>query len=418
MTTRPIEAALDEARVIVSVGTGGVGKTTIAAALAVEAARRGRRTLVLTIDPARRLANAFGLEALGDEPVRIALEPDTARTSEGGANAVAAPHLEVMMLSTQHAFDQLVLRLTSDPEVRRRILDNRIYQHLAQALAGSSEYAAMAEVQALVETGRYDLIVVDTPPAEHALDFLRAPARLQSFLESRFFHALVLPAMSASRLSLRLFARPLHRALGLLERIAGLGFLEDLTELLRALDGLSDDLSARARAIQSVLFGNETRFVLVCRALAGSTRSTEELISGFGALGARLAALVVNRMQPWHAETSPAALLERCRGEAFEADLRALARALGPATDAGDDRSIEAAKDASPEDQPERVIVGTILDHARVCALEAARFDALAEAARRRGIGCSCVAERATPLDRLDGLVEIASQLTSDEPRG
>ncbi len=400
MTKSPIQNALDEARVIVCAGTGGVGKTTIAAALALEAARSGRRTLVLTIDPARRLANAFGLEILGSEPARIALDLPSAHTP-----GAPEPFLEVMMLSTRQAFDQLVHRLTPDPAARRRILDNRIYRHLSQALAGSSEYAAMAEVQALVETRRYDLIVVDTPPAEHALDFLRAPARLQAFLDSRFFHALVRPAMSASRLSLRLFARPLHRALGLLERIAGLGFLEDLTELLRALDGLSSDLSERARSIQSVLFGSETRFVLVCRALAGSERSTQEVMAGFGGLGAQLASLIVNRMQPWSAYTAPAELLERCQGEALAADLRILADGIEPDPQARDGT------------HPEQEIAAAVLEHARACLFEEQRFTALAQAAHASGIGCTRVAEQSAPLDRLDGLLELASQLTGDEPR-
>ena len=400
MTTDPIRNALDEARVIVCAGTGGVGKTTIAAALAVEAARSGRRTLVLTIDPARRLANAFGLETLGNEPARIPLDCPSAHTP-----GAPDPFLEVMMLSTRQAFDQLVHRLTPDPAARRRILENRIYRHLSQALAGSSEYAAMAEVQALVETLRYDLIVVDTPPAEHALDFLRAPARLQAFLDSRFFQALVRPAMSASRLSLRLFARPLHRALGLLERIAGLGFLEDLTELLRALDGLSSDLSDRARRIQAVLFGDETRFVLVCRALAGSERSTQEIVAGFGGLGAQLVSLIVNRMQPWSARVSPAELLERCQGEALTADLRILSDVLEP------DPNAKAAV------HPEQEIAAAILEHARTCLLEEKRFAALADAARASGIGCARVAEQAAPLDRLEGLLELASQLTGGESR-
>ena len=400
MTKSPIRNALDEARVIVCAGTGGVGKTTIAAALALEAARSGRRTLVLTIDPARRLANAFGLEILGSEPARIALDLPAAC-----APGAPEPFLEVMMLSTRHAFDQLVHRLTPDPAARRRILDNRIYRHLSQALAGSSEYAAMAEVQALVETRRYDLIVVDTPPAEHALDFLRAPARLQAFLDSRFFHALVRPAMSASRLSLRLFARPLHRALGLLERIAGIGFLEDLTELLRALDGLSSDLSERARSIQSVLFGSETQFVLVCRALAGSERSTQDVMAGFGGLGAHLASLIVNRMQPFGGRISPAELLERCQGEALAADLRILADGIEPDPQANDGA------------HPEHETAAAVLEHARACLFEEQRFSALAEAARASGIGCMRVAEQSAPLDRLDGLIELASQLTSGEPR-
>ncbi|MEZ4280096.1 MAG: ArsA-related P-loop ATPase [Myxococcota bacterium] len=397
-----LEDALLEARVLVCTGTGGVGKTTISAALALEAARRGRRTLVLTIDPARRLANAFGLDRLGSTPVRI--PPEAFAASGPEAPASHEPFLEIMMLESRQAFDQLIHRLTPDEATRRRILDNRIYRHLSQALAGSSEYAAMAEVQALVESGRHDLIVVDTPPAEHALEFLRAPGRLQDFLDSRFFHALVRPAMSASRFSLRLFARPLHRALGLLERIAGLGFLEDLTELLQALDGLAAGLADRARRIESLLFGPQTRFVLVCRALAGSESTTREVLEDMADLGAPLAALVVNRVRPWPAAEPPEALLERCRGETLAGDLERLASALDPAQEPG-------REEASAADRASDV-AAAVLDYAMVCRLERDRCDRLADSARALELGFARISELADPLDHLDGLAEIARQLT------
>ena len=379
MTASPLACALGEARVVVCVGTGGVGKTTIAAALALEAARGGRRTLALTVDPARRLANAFGQDALGAEPVRVA----------------GADHLELAMLSTRHAFDGWVARLTRDPEIRRRILENRIYHHLAESLAGSLEYAAMAEVQALVESGRYDLVVVDTPPAEHALDFLRAPARLRAFLESRFFRALVRPAMSASRFSLRLFARPVHHALALLERIAGIGFLDDLSELLRALDGLSGELDAKARAAQTVLFGPDTRFVLVSRAQAGSERATPALLSEMVAIGAPLAALVVNRLQPWPGDMPPEAVLERARGDALEADVGRLAAALG-------------ADRAAAEN-----VAQAVLEAARAGALERRRLQALGAGAQARSLPCVPVEERPEAQGPLEALASIARQLVA-----
>ncbi|MFO0688718.1 MAG: ArsA-related P-loop ATPase [Myxococcota bacterium] len=432
MSPTALARALRDARLLVCVGTGGVGKTTVAAALALAGARLGRRTLVLTIDPARRLANAFGRDAVGAEPVRVSLDPPASAD-----DAAAPPFLEIMMLSTRHAFDQLVFRLTRDEETRRRILANRIYHHLAEALAGSSEYAAMAEVQALVESERYDLIVVDTPPAEHALDFLRAPGRLQAFLDSRFFHALVRPAMSASRFSLRLFAGPLHRALGLLERIAGIGFLEDLSDLLRALDGLAEGLSSRARRVEEVLFGDETKFVLVCRALAGSERSAVDFVAGIEALGAPLAAVVVNRIHPWPLAEEPDRLLERCRGEALAADVATLAAVLGrarpasggrvgaPGTDAAEPGAGPAVQagaggvDGVDARQPDpeagaRAIADATLEAARGCALERRRLLTLASAASERGVECIRITERSEPLDRLEGLIDIAAQLTGE----
>lgn len=407
-TTRGRETALARtlrtSRLIVCVGTGGVGKTTIAAALGLAAARVGRRTLVLTIDPARRLANAFGRDEVGSEPVRVELEAGPGPTDGGTPDE---PFLEIMMLSTRRAFDQLVFRLTQDEATRARILGNRIYHHLAEALAGSSEYAAMAEVQALVESGQYDLIVVDTPPAEHALDFLRAPGRLQAFLDSRFFHGLVRPAMTASRFSLKLFAGPFHRALGLLERIAGVGFLEDLTELLRALDGLAGDLSSRARRIEEVLFGADARFVLIGRALAGSERTTGEFMTGIGEMGAPLGALVVNRLQPWPLGEDPALLLERCRGEALARDVDRLAASLAEAAAESTSPASADSAQATAGD-----VVDAVLEHARACALERRRVHALEQAAAARGVDCLRITERSEPLDRLDGLEAIARQLT------
>lgn len=405
MTIPTIEDSLREASVLVCTGTGGVGKTTISAALALEAARRGRRTLVLTIDPARRLANAFGLDSLGSAAVRI--PPDAISPAAGPADpARGEPFLEIMMLESQQAFDQLIHRLTPDDATRGRILENRIYRHLSQALAGSSEYAAMAEVQALVEAGRHDLIVVDTPPAEHAIEFLRAPGRLQDFLDSRFFHALVRPAMSASRFSMRLFARPLHRALGLLERIAGLGFLEDLTELLQALDGLAAGLADRARRVEALLFSPQTRFVLVCRALSSSEATTREVLADMADLGAPLAALVVNRVRPWPADEPPETLLERCRGEALAADLGRLAGALVPNAD---------PEAPTPAEQASGV-AEAVLDYATVCRLENDRCARLASTARSLELGFARIAELADPLDRLDGLLDIARQLTAAPP--
>lgn len=166
-TGDPLLDSLDQARVLVCAGTGGVGKTTISAALAVRAAERGRRTLVLTIDPARRLADALGMASLTSEPTRVKLD-----FPQGDPQQSKSGTLDAMMLDPKPTFDALVHRLTKDPAAQTRILENRIYRHLSEALAGSAEYAAMEQVRDAVESGRYDLVLVDTPPATHALDFL------------------------------------------------------------------------------------------------------------------------------------------------------------------------------------------------------------------------------------------------------
>jgi len=160
---------LDGRRLVLCVGSGGVGKTTTAAALAVGAARRGRRTAVLTVDPAQRLRDALGLGDLDGRPRRVPLAGEHAR-------------LDAMLLDVKRTFDELVVGLASTPEQARRVLDNRIYQNLSGTLAGSAEYMAVETVLRLAETGDYDLLIVDTPPARHAVDFLDAPRRLLRLL--------------------------------------------------------------------------------------------------------------------------------------------------------------------------------------------------------------------------------------------
>ena len=275
---------LSHARVLVCAGTGGVGKTTIAAALGIEAARQGRRALVLTIDPARRLADALGLSGMDSKPMPVDLPEELFETGSETSDAPRG-HLDALMLDPKPTFDRLITRLTRDEAARRRILENRIYRHLSEALAGSAEYAAMEQVHEMVESGSYDLVIVDTPPSNHALDFLSAPRRLREFLESRFVQALVRPAMTAGLFGFKIFGRSLRRMFGLLERIAGIGFLDDLTEFLTAIDGLSEGFRERATRVEEVLLGADTSFILVCGIQAGTEPGTLEFLDELDELG-------------------------------------------------------------------------------------------------------------------------------------
>lgn len=390
MTERTLAEALGEARVLVCAGTGGVGKTTIAAALALEAACRGRRTLVITIDPARRLADALGLEDLGSKPAPVDLSSlidDLGSTNDGGS-------LEAMMLDPKPTFDRLITRFTSDEETRQRILDNRIYRHLSEALAGSAEYAAMEQVHELITRGDHDLVVVDTPPADHALDFLRAPRRLREFLESRFVRTLIHPAMSASRFGARLFGRAMHRVLGLLERIAGVGFLDDLSEFLMAIDDLSQGFRERATKVEALLLGPETGFVLICGPQSRSVRSGLDFLAELERFRVPLVSVVANRLRPWPLEISPSELSSPSAEAALERDEARLARAWED----------DAACAAGP-------IVETFREHARVCAAQRQAIDALAIEAGTRDVDCVRVSELPGDVDRLGGLAEIGAML-------
>ncbi len=288
---------LDERRIIVCVGTGGVGKTTVSSAIAIAAAKRGRRALVLTIDPARRLADALGLDALGAEPERIA----TARERAYGIEGEGA--LSAMMLDMKGTFDQLIERLCPDLETRRRILENPLYQHISDALAGSVEYAAMEKVHELAQSDAFDLIVVDTPPAQHALDFLDAPERLVTLLDSSLVRLLVQPAFSAGRFGLRFFSSAAERTLGLVARLSGVSLLKEISELLLSIDSLSEGFKDRARAVQGLLRSPGTAFLLVASPSPATASQAFELIDGLERSGIDLAGIVVNRV---HAPLGPA----------------------------------------------------------------------------------------------------------------
>jgi len=398
MTPPTLERGLCEARVLVCAGTGGVGKTTIAAALAIQAALLGRRTLVLTIDPARRLADALGLEGLGSSPAPVDLSE-----IDGGPTA----SLDAMMLDAKPTFDRLITRLTPDVSERQRIFDNRIYQHLSSALAGSAEYAAMEQVHELVHSKKYDLIVVDTPPSDHALDFLRAPRRLREFLESRFVATLLRPAMSASRIGLRLFARPLHLMLGLLERIAGVGFLDDLTDFLSAIDGLSEGFRDRATRVEEVLLGKDTGFVLISAVNQGSSESTLEFMSELDQFRVPLIAVIANRLRPWPLEASPAELLRSCTEEALKRDEARLSVAYSAQTRVERTESDGATPDFHRTTR-------AILEYAQVCDTEKRSVDTLEANLTRTGLRCHSVPELAGELDQIDGLIEIGSILRMD----
>jgi anion-transporting ArsA/GET3 family ATPase len=306
--------------ILVCVGAGGVGKTTVAAALGLEAARRGRRAVVITIDPARRLADALGLGELDNEPRPIA----PALLEELGVRGGGS--LSAMMLDMKRTFDDLVVRFAPDPATRERILANPIYQHVSDALAGSAEYSAMEKVHELAEREAFDLVVVDTPPSQHALDFLEAPERLLEFLDSRVVQMLVHPAFAAGRLGLRIFQRGVERVLHLIERVSGVGFLQDLSDFLLAFEGMSEGFRERARAVRARLLGPESAFVLVAGPGAGSLYDALRFIDRLDGTGAPIAGVVLNRLRTWPGGGDPPARIPS-QGTLAEAE-RALAHAL------------------------------------------------------------------------------------------
>ena len=235
-------------------GAGGVGKTTVAASLALQAALSGRRVLVCTIDPSRRLATSLGLLRLPDRPRALALTPLGPRP--GGA-------LWAMTLDTRRTFDALVERHMPNPEARRRVLENRFYKQVSSALAGSHEYMAMEKLLELSADPRFDLVVLDTPPTRHALDFLEAPERLMGFLDTGVLRYFLRPYFVAGRLTLKVATRTGALALRLADRFLGLQFLQDLSEFFLAFEGMYDGFKARAAQVHDLLRGPTAGFVVV-----------------------------------------------------------------------------------------------------------------------------------------------------------
>lgn len=311
-----------ERGLLVCVGTGGVGKTTLSAVLALEGARRGRRTLVLTIDPARRLADALGLPAIGPEPTPVA---------PAALEALGLPReasLHAMMLDTKRTFDRIVERYAPDEATRERIFANPIYQHLTDALAGSREYSAIEALHAIEAEGRWELVVVDTPPARHALEFLDAPRRLLAFLDTTLLRLLFRPALAMGRTGLRLFRLGSSTVLRVIERVSGMEFLGMVSEFLLAFESMLGGFQQRARETEALLRSARTGFVLVCGPEEEQVRRAARFFERLAAEALPLVGVVVNRVRTWPG------------GDAPEADAAATARAAEALGDAFERRGI------------------------------------------------------------------------------
>ncbi len=238
------------AHVIVCVGPGGVGKTTTAAALALRGARAGLRACVVTIDPARRLADALGIGEVGNEPHRVEAPPGSQMSGE----------LWAVMLDAQTTFDDLVSRYATGPDQAATILANPVYRNISAALSGTQEYMAVEKLYELQESGAFDLIVVDTPPAQHALDFLEAPKHLTRLLDNRVFRLLMTP----TRAGLRALEIGEQLMLRTIAKVAGGQVVADTIGFFTQFEGMEEGFRARARRAEEVLHSDLTSFVLVC----------------------------------------------------------------------------------------------------------------------------------------------------------
>ena len=313
MAATSLEQLLAAKEIVVSCGSGGVGKTTTAAALAaMAAARHGGKVLVLTVDPARRLANALGLEGFGNVAVQV--------PPEEFAEAHVEPRGELWaaMLDTKQSWDDLVQRHAPDDATAKRILDNKLYENVSGKFVQSHEYIAMERLYELHCEGVYDLIVVDTPPTRNALDFLEAPQRMADFFSSRFLRLLTAPYRSRI---VNFASKPFYTVA---DRILGTEFLEDIAEFFGLFQTMAPGFVRRAEAVTRLLHDKRTTFVVVSTLEAAPLHEAEFFIDVLSRKKFHLGAVVLNKVLPPYLLDEQAAVV----AGRMEKEATSLARAV------------------------------------------------------------------------------------------
>jgi anion-transporting ArsA/GET3 family ATPase len=341
MTAGPaLEDLLAGTTICVCVGSGGVGKTTTSAAIAAGMAARGKRVAVLTIDPAKRLADSLGLAELANEETRV----DPALFTAAGVDP-GEGELWATMLDAKATFDEMVARYAPDREAEERILANRIYQEISSALAGSQEYMAMEKLYEIHEQGRYDLLVLDTPPSRNALDFLDAPQRLVQFIEGRSLRLFLRPAGIGARIA----GGGASVVFSALSRLTGIDLMRDLSEFFGATRGMIGGFRERAERVSGLLASEGTRFVIVCGPAGDAVEEDAFLREKLRDGGLPLGAVVVNRVHGEDGASIDLAAAEAKLGELIEdpglVERILAANASGHALAERDERSVASLAD-------------------------------------------------------------------------
>jgi anion-transporting ArsA/GET3 family ATPase len=368
-----------DTRIVVCCGSGGVGKTTTSAALALSAAEAGRRVVVLTIDPARRLAQSLGLEELDNEPRQVDVPGIAGR-------------LDAMMLDMKRTFDDIVVA-HSTPERAELILANPFYQTLSSSFAGTQEYMAMEKLGQLRTAERWDLIVVDTPPSRSALDFLDAPNRMSRFLDGTMIRLLTAPARAGGRAGFKFASAGLLFFSRIISKVLGGQLLRDISSFVSALDTMFGGFRERATATYELLRRPGTWFVVVATPEPDALREASYFVDRLSAEGMPLAGLVLNRTHP-PASTRLSATRAEAAAEAV-----------------GDD-----------DGAPATLVAGALRVHAERMTL-AAREQRLADrfTSAHPEVGIRAVPAAAGDVHDLDGLRVMAEALTGpdgDTPTG
>ena len=308
--TSPLGSLVATSDVIVCCGSGGVGKTTTAAVLAIEAARVGRRAVVVTIDPARRLADALGLEGLTNTPARI--------------DGDWPGELSALMLDTEGTFNGLVAKYAGSEEQAEKILANRFYRNIAGAMSGTQEYMATEKLYELSTESDFDLIVVDTPPTRNALDFLEAPGRLARFLDHRLYRLITAPTRGLVK-AVNVAAQTFLRGVA---KVVGGEVLADAIAFFAAFEGMEEGFKLRARLVEKLLADENTAFVLVASPKRDTVVEATYFAQKLAESSLRVRAVIVNRMHPAFGTATASADRERAEtyaGSALADHYRSLA---------------------------------------------------------------------------------------------
>ena len=284
-----LESLLDSKKILLCVGGGGVGKTTVSASIALAAALRGRRVAVLTIDPAKRLKDALNLPDLGNRPRLVSL---------AGLGGRPNGELTAMMLDAKRTFDELVARFAPTLDAAERILSNRLYQFVSGRLAGSQEYMALEKLYEIATANDFDLLVVDTPPTHHALDFLDAPRRMIDLLSSRAISILQRPSLMLFGAGSRLAQAALDTILRALERFTGVTLLAEVADFLAGFEGMLGGFRDRADAVRRLLRDPGTAAVMVTSAEPLTVGEAVAFYRELEAAGLTLGGVVLNRTVP------------------------------------------------------------------------------------------------------------------------
>lgn len=309
-------------QIIVCAGSGGVGKTTTAAAIALRAAVEGKKAAVLTIDPARRLASSLGLKELSNEPSKV-----TARKFSA-AGLKPTGELYALMLDTKSTFDHVVMRYAPTRAQAERIIANRFYRNISGTLSGTHEYMAMEKLYELYTEGDYDLLVIDTPPTRNALDFLDAPRRMTDFFESRVLRWFLLPYMKAGGGFMRVANVAAMTFLRLVKRIVGAEVLEDTAEFFGNLEGMYEGFKQRARQVAALLQSDVTSFVVVTSPAQESVAEACFFAARLEESGLPFGAVVVNRVHPRYGDGIDVKPRQLAKLERGNAQARLLAKLL------------------------------------------------------------------------------------------